>query len=140
MALQWQVREYILSFSVFSSSISFLSAEICVALTSASLLHIATHATIGGSLVLKGERAGADDYLQAADIYKTFAASGAFRPDLVVLNTCVLITDSYLLDSVDGILRALLSCGERVDVLFIYSVSSHEFRLCMIESGLYFWL
>jgi len=86
-------------------------AEMCKALQTCSVVHIATHANTNGALVLRGDQ---DSELHAIHIYEACAALGPgeeLRADLVVLNACVLITDTYLIDSVDGIVRALLSCG-----------------------------
>lgn len=83
----------------------------CHALQTCSVVHIATHANTKGALVLRGDH---DAELHAVHIYQARAAMGPdkdLRADLVVLNACVLITDNYLIDSVDGMVRALLSCG-----------------------------
>eukprot|EP01041_Mallomonas_annulata_P005568 gene5568-11204_t len=102
-------------------------ADVCQALHNSSLIHLATHATPLGYLVLKGiHNHSGDSYFKPKHIYDTYAAMGDIRPDLVVLNCCTLITDSYIIDSVDGIVRALLSCGVSCVVSTICDVSDQE--------------
>ena len=73
---------------------------------------MATHGSNKGGLVVKGRSETKDEYFQADDVHRTHSSIGQLRPDLVVLNSCSLIADSYLLDNVDSIIQALLSCGE----------------------------
>ena len=77
-----------------------------------SLVHLATHGTKRGCLVLCGDTPDCEDCcFHSSDIYELFSTYGSLCPDLVVLNSCVTVTDRFLMDDLDGIVMGLLSCG-----------------------------
>ena len=80
------------------------------------MIHLATHGSLKGRLVLRGDGPDDTDALyHSSDVYRAQAeVSRDLRPDIVVLNTCETNAESVVTDKVDGIVRALLSCGTYV--------------------------
>jgi CHAT domain-containing protein len=100
-------------------------------------LHLATHCSKKGYLIIRGKthESSLDSYdmaLTPTHIYDICAKieDHTLSPDIVVLSTCMAMTDSFMIDYVDSVLMALLSCGVSCVVSAICDVdddSSEEF-------------
>eukprot|EP01041_Mallomonas_annulata_P000859 gene859-1671_t len=101
--------------------------DVLDALKKASVLHIATHGTRKGILLRNRREGGHDSLLAPSHIYDLCdkMEDGSLRPDLVVINACVAVTESYLKDNLNSVTVALLSCG----------VSSVVCTICSLEDA-----
>ena len=73
------------------------------------------------------------------NIYSVFQAieSRRLRPDLVVLNSCnTMAGGQFLIDDVDGIVMALLSCGNVLFYILLLSYVCQISRCYQISSYL----
>jgi CHAT domain-containing protein len=89
--------------SLVGPTISQISNDLC----NASLIHIASHSSKNGAIVL-ADIDGRDAHFSAADVYKACLAAGKLQPYLVILNCCY---DQAAGPNICHLSRALMSCG-----------------------------
>jgi len=93
-------------------------SDLTQGLCTASVLHLATHCSKKGYLIIRGKthETSLDSFdmaLTPTHIYDICAKieNHTLNPDIVVLSTCMAMTDSLMIDYVNSLVTALLSCG-----------------------------
>jgi len=66
---------------------------------------------------VRGNQDVSDAYYSSSDVIGTYLKCGELRPDLVILNLNFSDADTYSFDNIDGLTRALLTCGEHLGPL-----------------------